>query len=609
MDKPVILLTFANDQDEYLPLLKRESMLINLVLAVLEDSNQIKIHREESASADILLNALERFDQQIAIFHYGGHAGGQHLLLEGTEGHAEGLAQLLSKQASEGLQLVFLNGCSTEGQVKRLLELGVKAVIATSVSVQDDKAVEFAYRFYRKLAYKGSIQKAFEAASDALQLKYEGIHRPALVAVNTTRDLAGAEGEPSEAFPWQLLYNENHPEVLNWTIPLQRLTIQRPDVDIPYEVNDYIYPILEAMVEYQPEIEKEIERLEDEREYLDLIIKNFPWNIGSQIKILVSTDPTMNKPQLSRLKQIISTYVAVSQFLYYTLMSQLTGKYPKKDHSLVKDNLERLFEVTAEDFLTFNFLREFQEVMAKLEKGKIEPFVIEFKDIFEELFQGRELFDVCQYLQSLKEHLTTGNTEELEAEIFTECADAEYALGYLLKKMAFIVNYQMVTVRDISISNPWHRETRFRHQMGRLYSSADDQLRLFKEPRAYGEYLENSSILLLKNLDKVSSFLSLSPFYIDRNAFGSKEATATDLHTYGYTSGTSKETKDFHYFKSNHSIFSVLEKKTDQIHTREEVRGDIKRTRFKGRLRKLEDPGKRRPYGVLQEQFEDLLEL
>ncbi|MEZ4471740.1 MAG: hypothetical protein R3F60_13265 [bacterium] len=45
---------------------------------------------------------------------------------------------MLSSQP--GLQLVFLNGCSTEAQVRRLLDLGVPAVIATNRAIDDGVA-------------------------------------------------------------------------------------------------------------------------------------------------------------------------------------------------------------------------------------------------------------------------------------------------------------------------------------------------------------------------------------------------------------------------------------------------------------------------------------
>jgi hypothetical protein len=47
-----------------------------------------------------------------------------------AKAHAGGLADYLGQQP--GLVLVFLNGCSTESQVRRLRAAGVKAVVATT---------------------------------------------------------------------------------------------------------------------------------------------------------------------------------------------------------------------------------------------------------------------------------------------------------------------------------------------------------------------------------------------------------------------------------------------------------------------------------------------
>jgi CHAT domain-containing protein len=104
---------------------------------------------------------------QVQIFHYGGHANGSALQLEQGAGNAQvasstGLAQLLGQQTE--LKLVFLNGCATQGQVELLLKSGVKAVIATSVPINDMMAVEFAEQFYQSLTNQASIAHSFTTA-------------------------------------------------------------------------------------------------------------------------------------------------------------------------------------------------------------------------------------------------------------------------------------------------------------------------------------------------------------------------------------------------------------------------------------------------------------
>jgi hypothetical protein len=45
---------------------------------------------------------------------------------------------------SRGLQVVFLNGCSTEPQVRALINAGVTAVIGTSTAIDDEAATLYA---------------------------------------------------------------------------------------------------------------------------------------------------------------------------------------------------------------------------------------------------------------------------------------------------------------------------------------------------------------------------------------------------------------------------------------------------------------------------------
>lgn len=160
---PVVFLAFANAPDEHLANLKTESRRVYRTLQPLEDDGQIHVHREESSELGELYQDLLRHDGRIVIFHYGGHADGATLRLEGGEGGGKGLATLLGQQS--GLKLVFLNGCATKGHVRRLLDAGVPAVIATSVKIGDEKALEFSDAFYMALAEGRSISDSFDSAS------------------------------------------------------------------------------------------------------------------------------------------------------------------------------------------------------------------------------------------------------------------------------------------------------------------------------------------------------------------------------------------------------------------------------------------------------------
>lgn len=170
MDLPLVYLAFANAKEAHLGLLKRESREVYRALQPLEQGGKIAIRREESSAFGELYEDLLAHGENLVVFHYGGHANGDMLALEGGGGNAVGLARLLGQQRS--LELVFLNGCATQGHVDLLLEAGVPAVIATSVPIGDQKAQEFSTAFYAALAEGRSVAQAFESGRGFVEGQY-----------------------------------------------------------------------------------------------------------------------------------------------------------------------------------------------------------------------------------------------------------------------------------------------------------------------------------------------------------------------------------------------------------------------------------------------------
>lgn len=98
--------------------------------------------------------------------------------------------------------LVFLNGCSTLAQVRRLRE-GVPAVIATTDAIDDAAAAELAGRFYAGLRTK-SLERAFVDAEDFLKSKLQGDPRGA------TRELEPEREDERAEWPWLLDCDDAH---------------------------------------------------------------------------------------------------------------------------------------------------------------------------------------------------------------------------------------------------------------------------------------------------------------------------------------------------------------------------------------------------------------
>ena len=126
--QPIIFLAFANDRQDqvesrYLRNLPEEARRLQRALTRAQDEGLCRLVVRQNATLDDILDVFQHPDHRnrIAVFHYGGHATSYELLFETEEGRpaaadADGLAAFLGQQT--GLELVFLNGCSTQRQAR-----------------------------------------------------------------------------------------------------------------------------------------------------------------------------------------------------------------------------------------------------------------------------------------------------------------------------------------------------------------------------------------------------------------------------------------------------------------------------------------------------------
>jgi formylglycine-generating enzyme required for sulfatase activity len=176
--KPIIFLAFANPHSGssgYLRNLAEEARQLRATLDGADVRPLCEVVVRENATVSDILDVFQdaRYRNHVAIFHYGGHADGYRLLLqtvanEPVPADAGAIASFLGQQT--GLELVFLNGCSTQPQAQGLLDAGVSVVIATTQTIDDRVATEFAKRFYKGLAGGATVRTAFEEAGAAVQI-------------------------------------------------------------------------------------------------------------------------------------------------------------------------------------------------------------------------------------------------------------------------------------------------------------------------------------------------------------------------------------------------------------------------------------------------------
>ncbi|MCB0632593.1 MAG: CHAT domain-containing protein [Saprospiraceae bacterium] len=216
--KPVIVLCAANQASSPLSYPEQEIEAINQILYPLKRTDVIEIERPYGRSLQDLAYVFLNQKDGISIFHYAGHADSQAIFFPDKAAHSKGLARILGEQ--ENLQLVFLNGCSTSGQVDALFKAGIKAVIGTYAPVGDRKALDFAKAFYNALASGRNLQQAFNFAKGIIEADTSFSGAPAIEFV-TNRSLSPRYEEQTE-LPWNLFVADEHREVLRWRLVEQR---------------------------------------------------------------------------------------------------------------------------------------------------------------------------------------------------------------------------------------------------------------------------------------------------------------------------------------------------------------------------------------------------
>lgn len=217
MNRPILLFAFANDKESnhgFLRNLSKERKGIVSALEQAEEAGVCEIKILPDATIEEIFTFFQKNQKRIAIFHFGGHANSYNLLLESIDqneflAHEEGLMNFLGRQRN--LEVVFLNGCSTQQQAVTLQEKGVPAVIGTIQEVADEVASDLAIQFYKGLGSKTGLplKMAWEQAIDYIKTKKgtnnRGLYRKSSVYTSLP--------------PWKLNIRKGSELVEKWNLP------------------------------------------------------------------------------------------------------------------------------------------------------------------------------------------------------------------------------------------------------------------------------------------------------------------------------------------------------------------------------------------------------
>lgn len=537
---PVILLAFANDEGNHLDNLVRERKTISDALGTFEDNSYIRLHVEDDAGIDDLFGLFDRFTGQVAMFHYGGHASGTALDLETAGGaneaaHAGGLAKMLG--LSDALQLVFMNGCATQGQVKALLDAGVKAVIATSCPINDAMATDFAGQFYSTLAAGETIGKAFDAARALIATRYGDDKKIEQFRDFSFGDATQPQTPVSAELTWGLYTQPNGDAVLDWKLPTQaaneviiRGAAFTQDSSVPVN-NELIETAFNAVAQHSPQVGMLLDFQKktgqtDFRTIRQQLIDSFPAPVGEQLRKLFASSTV----DADRLRQLVITYETVTKLFAFAMLSQLWNARVDKPDLAISDDQWQLLNafnnLDAAGEARFDYVALISAIDQIFGANAVEPFMSECSSLGQTLGSG-PANDAWKFMNEMRGEIAAGNVDSKEVESF--CVQAEKHLGVLLDAMAFIVGYKLATIKTIAINKTRHKPAEFHHRqvlLDRVTAGFEDT----DEVRA--SFTDNESVIILKSLDDVTNYLNLTPFVIDQNALTHNQGTKLYFYLY-----------------------------------------------------------------------------
>ena len=540
----VIFLAYANSQAEPLPSLQREDREIARHLSKRAFKQHFYVHREPYATVQNISEYLVMYRNHISIFQFSGHAGRDNILLEDQEGRSEGLVKLLAQCPK--LQLVILNGCSTQGQVKALWEAGIPIVIATSAPVSDEKAANFSSRFFQTLVEYGTYEDAFEFAIGQTLLEAQ---------VRVDRSFKFWDNQEEEGI-WGIFCQEQYKEILKTKLPEEAENKVRIPQD--YKPNDRLTTELwEALGQYSSRI-KRLKLMEEEGDEIEkgdkqvAIINSLPRPIGWHLRKLMAPiekkDEGYDKLSRARLKQMVVTFETLMEFVAYILLAQLwEAKFENKALSIsppLKESIKSFIYLKRTEKPNFDFLPFIRELSNYLKSLSVKFFVDEFENA-DQLFLEKEAFNNANlFFNVLRKRIYQDEIGNFEIEAL--CVRGEESLLEIVKDLGFLSKYVLATVKNIDVQRYLHlMNTNYRHIIVKLMRVFGD---LQEDELNMDRVLFNRSVLLLKKIGKEEQStveLNLTPLVFDENAFIPK----TDLSRL-YFFSSFQQSSDSCYYKN-----------------------------------------------------------
>jgi hypothetical protein len=276
------------------------------------------------------------------------------------------------------------------------------------------------------------------------------------------------------------------------------------------QVNDtLIKGVFDEIVKFRPALAKYLIADDDDmdvdvRILADQIIKSFPWPIGVELRRLFSG--SMRALDRGRLDQLFKTIERTMQFMSFVMVIELYEEIVAKK-ATVDEKFISQFTPRFTQLSLGNFTWLIRAIGNIFDKKEVEFFMPEMKGMLHDQFYKSLDFWVPE--RNEIGHYQINLTQE---EIEKRCVEYADKLTYILKQLAFITKYKLVTIREIRVNKQRHQNARYLHWMDILNSSDSDFKSLEEE---LDNFSDSKSVLLMKSVKEPKEFLNLSPLIID----------------------------------------------------------------------------------------------
>ncbi len=297
--------------------------------------------------------------------------------------------------------------------------------------------------------------------------------------------------------------------------------------------------LTEAIQDYSPDAKSFLESIKDAdkadwetqsrytRKANSYIISSFVGVLGVLLRKLIASgqDASSNNNYKDYIEVCIATVNRALQLLCYSFISSLWNQKNDKKFDLDKDtanDLDNFFNTSVELNIS-DYVQLFKALIKMFTNQNLDFPFKEIKDMADDLKESSVFLTSCKNLQAISDKLDSGQY------ILSTAFEAETELTSFLSTLKFLVNYKMVSIKDIVYEEVRSNQAQYLHSY--TFLGIDSENNMYAEKFRYNSKPVSTDAILLFN-DTYTKGLNLFPFIIDYNALTDEMEAKICFFTY-----------------------------------------------------------------------------